>query len=219
VLLVSETLSARGLRATPSQQFESQIMDTLTLIRQGLLFVHAVTFAIALSAVLREDVALIKARRIDPHRLADTARTLTSSLIALWVTGLTLVALDVGLDLPTLIASPKLAAKLFVVSALTANGLALHTLAFPMLRRPQTQTRLRLFVPVVLGAISTVSWLYASFIGVARLIAPSMSFTEFIALYGALLTGAIAVALLFVRPRVARLFVRPRVARLLVAGS
>jgi hypothetical protein len=37
-----------------------------------------------------------------------------------------------------------------------------------------------------LGAISTVSWLYASFIGVSRLIAPLMSFTKFIALYGAI---------------------------------
>jgi hypothetical protein len=182
-------------------------MDTFTLVRQGVLFAHAVTFAIALSAVLREDVALIKGRRIDPQRLADTARTLTSALIALWVTGLALVAFAVGLDARALIASPKLAAKLFVVSALSANGLALHALAFPVLRRPPTQNRFGLFMPVVLGAISTASWLYASFIGVSRLIASSMSFTEFIALYGALLTGGIAVALVFVRPRLARLLV------------
>lgn len=179
-------------------------MDTFTLVRQVVLFAHVVAFAIALSAVLREDVALIKVRRIDPHRLADTARTLTRVLIALWVTGLALVAFDVGLDARALIASPKLAAKLIVVSALTVNGLALHALAFPILRRPQTQGRSGLFVPVVLGAISTVSWLYASFIGVSRLIAPLMNFTDFVALYGVLLTGAIAVALVFVHPRLTR---------------
>jgi hypothetical protein len=60
-------------------------------------------------------------------------------------------------------------------------------------------------VPVVLGAISTASWLYATFLGVARLIAPSMSFTAFIALYGVALTVGIAVALVYVRPRVERL--------------
>ena len=61
------------------------------------------------------------------------------------------------------------------------------------------------FVPVVLGAISTASWLYATFLGVSRLIAPSMSFTGFMALYCAVLTASIAVAVVFVRPRVERL--------------
>ena len=140
-----------------------------------MLFAHTVTFAIALSAVLREDLALIKARRVDPHRLVETMRTLTFALGALWVTGLALVSLEVGVDALALLASPKLAAKLFVVAALTANGLALHTLAFPLLRGQRIQGRFSLSLPVVLGAISTVSWLYASFIGVSRLIAPMMA--------------------------------------------
>lgn len=179
-------------------------MDIITLMRQGVLFAHLVAFAIALSAVLREDAALIKARRIDLPRLAATARTLTTALAALWATGLALVAFDVGLDAQALAASPKLAAKLCVVSALTANGLALHYLAFPMLRRSPPGQRFGLTVPVVLGAVSTASWLYASFIGASRLVAPSMSFTDFMAIYGALLAGAIAVALLFVRVRLVR---------------
>ncbi len=173
-------------------------MDALSLIRQGVLFTHLVAFAIALSAVLHEDVALIKARRIDLQRLATAARTVTYALSVLWVTGLALLAFDVGLDPRALVASPKLAAKLVVVSALTANGLALHALAFPLLRRPGTLDRSRLIVPVALGAISTTSWLYASFIGVSRVIAPALSFTDFMALYGVLLAGAAAVAFLFV---------------------
>ena len=60
-------------------------------------------------------------------------------------------------------------------------------------------------MPVVLGAISTVSWLYASFIGVSRSIAPLMSFEDFVSIYGVLLTVAIVVALVVVRPRVERL--------------
>ncbi len=62
-----------------------------------------------------------------------------------------------------------------------------------------------------LGAISTVSWLYASFVGVSRWMAPLMSFTDFIALYGVLLAGAIVFALVFIRPRVERLLVAGRV--------
>ena len=33
-------------------------MDLLTLLRQGVLFAHTLAFAIALSAVLREDISL-----------------------------------------------------------------------------------------------------------------------------------------------------------------
>jgi hypothetical protein len=111
-------------------------MDAFTLLRQGVLFAHVVAFAIALSTVLRADAALMKARRLDADRLANTARIVTHALAALWATGLTLVALDVGLDVAAFKASPKLAAKLLVVSALTANGFALHALVFPMLSQP-----------------------------------------------------------------------------------
>jgi hypothetical protein len=56
-------------------------------------------------------------------------------------------------------------------------------------------------LPVVLGATSSASWLYASFMGV---IAPAMSLVDFMALYLALLAMSIAAAMVFVRPRVAR---------------
>jgi hypothetical protein len=172
-------------------------MNALALARQGLLFVHLVAFAIALSAVLREDLAIIKAREIDLHRLAGTARAVTRALVILWATGLALVALDTGLNVHALTASSKLAAKVFVVSALTANGLALHALAFPLLSRP-SPGRVASLVPAVLGAISTASWLFASFVGVSRVIAPSLTFSDFMALYGVSLAGAIAIAVLFV---------------------
>lgn len=175
-------------------------MEPLALIRQAALFAHAIAFAIALSAVLREDLALIVRRRIDMPRLAATARTLTIALAALWLTGVALLLLDVGLDARAVAASPKLAAKLVVVAALTANGVALHSLAFPMLAARDAS---RLMLPIVLGAISTASWLYASFIGLSRVVAPALRFGDFIAMYGALLVAAVAVALLFVRPRVA----------------
>jgi hypothetical protein len=179
-------------------------MDIPTLIHQAVLFTHLVAFAIAFSAVLREDIALLKARSIDLEALADTARTLTSALVALWLTGLALTAFDLGFDPRMLIVSPKPAAKLVVVTALTANGLALHALAFPMLRNPRAGNRGAVTVPVVLGAISSASWLCASFIGVSRLIAPAMHFEDFMAIYGVLLAGAISVALVFARARVAR---------------
>ena len=117
-------------------------MDFATVVRQGFLFLHTVSFAIALSAVLREDVALARARCINARRLSDTARTVTYALIVLWVTGLALVGFNVGLDVRALIADPKLAAKICVVSVLTANGLALHALAFPISAHSGPETAL-----------------------------------------------------------------------------
>lgn len=197
-------------------------MDILTWIHQGTLYMHLAAFAIAFSAVLREDVWLLKSRRIDLERLADTARLLTAALVALWLTGLGLMAFDIGLDPQALLSSGKPAAKLVVVAALTVNGIALHALAFPILRGAPAAQRAGSTVParragatvplqrgatlpVILGAISTASWLHASFIGVSRLVASSMTFGDYMALYGMLVAGAIGCALVFVRPRVERL--------------
>ena len=186
-------------------------MDLSTLIHQGVLFLHLIAFAIALSAVLREDLAMLFARRIDVPRLARTARTLTGALLALWLTGLTLLVFDAGLDPHLWLVSPKSAAKLLVVVALSANGVALHTWAFPALRGKGRSRRADdANVPVILGAISTASWLCASFIGVSRLIAPAMTFIDFMVLYAGLTMGAVVAALLFVRPRLARLLLTER---------
>lgn len=188
-------------------------MDILTLTHQGILFAHVIAFAIAFSAVVREDIALFSARSIDLERLAGTARTLTAALLALWATGLALLVFEVGLDPRVWASSPKPAAKLLVVAALSANGVALHALAFPMLRADGRPSSGRVVIPVILGAVSTASWLCASFIGVSRLVAPAMRFADFMLIYGVLLAGAVGSALVFVRPRVAHLLHAARQSR------
>lgn len=178
-------------------------MDTVRWLQQAVLFLHVVAFAVALSAVLREDAAIVRARRVDARRLDEAAATLGRSLAVLWASGLVLVGFDVGLDLQALLAKPKLIAKLAVVTALTCNGLALHALVLPVLRRPPSGGIRPPALPLILGAISTASWLYASFIGISRLVAPWMRLVDFLWIYAVLLAGAIAVALLVVRPRMA----------------
>lgn len=179
-------------------------MDIVTLIHQGVLYLHVVAFAIAFSAVLREDWALCRARRVDLQRLRQTANTLTITLAVLWASGLVLLACDAGPDMAGLGASPKAQAKLLVAAALTANGLALHAWAFPTLQASSARDPLDATLAVVLGATSTVSWSYAAFLGVARVIAKSMSLTGYLTGYAASLSVAITCALLFVRPHVAR---------------
>lgn len=174
-------------------------------MRQLVLFAHTLAFAFAIVAVLREDLALLRARKINAGQLRETAHHVVSLLGLLWISGLALLVLDTGFNLYDLPNKPKIAAKLTVVSLLTLNGLALHAVAFPLLTRPVREVRWAATVCVLLGAVSTVSWLYASFIGVARLIAPAMSFGGFVAIYVGLLALACWVGDKWVRPQLSRM--------------
>ncbi len=175
-------------------------METVTLIKQGVLFAHLLFFAIAVGEILRADWRMFRNNTIDQHALEATARVVAIALAGLWISGLALVYIDTGFD-PALIAErPKLIAKVVVVVALSANGALLHTVAFPMLRGGTVANRQSAQICSMLGAISTVSWLYAAFVGVARVIAAKMTLADFLALYGLGLAMGIGVALLVVAP-------------------
>lgn len=183
-------------------------MEMRTWLHQAVLFVHLVTFAIAMATVLRADLGLLRARRFDAARLAAAARVLGVALWVLWLSGAALLAFDQGPDPTAWLHGAKPTAKLLVVTALTANGLALHAVVFPHLRRrdpraPRAAGSATL--PAVLGAVSTTSWLFASFIGSSRIVAPSMSLKDFLGLYAVALGVAIVVAVVFVRRHVQRL--------------
>jgi hypothetical protein len=122
------------------------------------------------------------------------------ALLALWATGLGLIALDTGFDPVAIAAKPKLVTKLIVVTVLTGNGLLLHRFAFPALSGRAFGSTASLSLIAALGAISTVSWLYAAFVGSARLIAGMMNLEAFLALYGIGLVTGIAVAVIAVVP-------------------
>jgi hypothetical protein len=181
-------------------------MDMLTTTaRQLLLFGHTLAFAFAIAAVFREDVALLRARRVDAAKLEAAGRTIARLLGLLWLTGAALIVLDIGLDWSALAHKPKLAAKLTVVSLLTANGLLLHWVVFPLLTKPQRSPGFASAACAVVGAVSSVTWLFASFVGVARLIAPAMTYGGFLGLYGLSLAAGLVVSLAFVRPHIERL--------------
>jgi hypothetical protein len=180
-------------------------MSAVILVRQLLLYVHLIVFAFALVTVLRADVMLLKTASMDLDWVASTKRTLTRLLVALWVTGVALVVSEAGVSLADVLTRPKLAAKLTVVSILVANGLLLHCIAFPKLvhgtHRPWQTATLCTF----LGVISTVSWLYASFVGVARMIEPALDYVTFMGLYLCVLVAGLMIALPVIRPRLERL--------------
>lgn len=176
-------------------------MSFLDIARQSLLFVHLMVFAIAIAEILREDWRLFRSEQIDTGRLKTTSRNIKFLLVGLWTSGIALVWFRTGSELQTLLADPKFHAKILVVSVLTINGLLLHLIAFPLLRREIEIRSGSAMLLSVLGAISTTSWLVAGFIGTSRIIAPHLSFSMFIGLYEIALISGLVTALVFVRPR------------------
>lgn len=179
--------------------------DLILIVRQVGLFLHLVAFAFAIVTVLKEDFSLLRASKLDPQQLHHTGALIVYLLALLWLTGLALVALDVGFEPVILAKKVKLATKMTVVWLLTLNGIFLHWLAFPMLTQPQKSPRFAAVFCSVLGAVSSVSWVFASFVGVSRLVAPMMNYSNFLGLYGLALVVGLFVALVFVRPRLERM--------------
>jgi hypothetical protein len=103
------------------------------MLQQAVLFAHLIAFAMTISMVLREDLRVLRTRRVDAPRLRHTARTVALGLSVLWASGLALVAIDVATSASPWVPSAKLAAKLAVVGVVTVNGWALHAWVFPRL--------------------------------------------------------------------------------------
>lgn len=208
-------------------------MDAIVLARQLLLFLHLLMFAVALSTVIQADLAILRGRLAEAGLAAASpgnvgapqvasipagdglgaalpwghSRYLIAWLLGLWLTGLALIGLDTGFDPSVLAGKPKLLAKLSVVGLLSLNGLALHRLAFPVLQAGGAGVSAKgLRTCALLGAVSTVSWLFASFVGSARLIAPWMNYPAFMLLYALALGLGLAVSAAWVLPRLRRVF-------------
>jgi hypothetical protein len=169
-------------------------MSALSVLQQVLLFIHVIVFAMTLAAVLREDLRLVMTQRIDAPRLLHTARAVSIGLAALWASGLMLVAIEAATSAGPWLPSVKLQAKLIVVSVLTVNGWALHAWVFPRLWGHAIRLSPRLWPAAALGAISSASWVTASFVGVARVVSPWLSLVGFMTLYGAVVAVCVALA-------------------------
>src|SRR5271169_1176778 len=171
-------------------------MEISVIARQALLYGHIIAFALALATILKEDVRLLRAQRIDSASLHATARVVQWLLLVLWVTGVPMVMMEIGTDVSLLLGKPKLLAKLIVVGALTLNGILLHLVAFPMVMgKPQNPNKVAT-IAATLGAVSTTSWFFASFVGAARHVAPYFSLYDFVILYLSALAIAVSFAIM-----------------------
>lgn len=171
-------------------------MDITVIARQALLYGHVIVFALALATIVKEDVHLLRAERIDKASLHATARLVKWLLLALWVTGIPMLIMDIGIDISLLLVKPKLLTKLIVVVALTLNGLLLHFVGFPKLTRSQQNPKKAVTIAAMLGAVSTASWLYAAFVAVSRFVSPYFSLQNYVVLYLLTLSVAVSFAIL-----------------------
>jgi len=118
----------------------------------------------------------------------------------LWLTGLSVIALDMSTIALSLAKAPKLQAKLTVVAILSLNGFLLHRYTLHALGESKIPAESDVRLAAILGAVSAASWGYAVFLGVAKAWTPILGFNGFMALYVLAVLAAIAVSLRWVRP-------------------
>ena len=181
-------------------------VDASALIRSALIFLHLLAVAAAASGIAFGDYAIFREARIDRRLLAQSTRGVACALLVLWITGGGVIAIDLQPGPLAMAYSPKLLAKLSVVIALSANGWLMHRFVFAALGPGSAGAPRDARLASVLGAISTVSWAYALFLGVARAWTPLLGYAGFVGLYGLALALGIAVSLRLMTPVLAAKF-------------
>lgn len=167
-----------------------------------IVYAHLLAACVAVGLLLIQDLALAKTRG---GRLSESAvRELTKAadimfvaLVLLWISGLALVLLGYLENPQQYLLNEKLWAKFTVVSVLTVNGIALHYFSFPRVissRGLLGQPSVDQVLVVLTGAVSSVSWLFACYLGIARPWNYTVDYSYVMFIYSGLLVCAFIVA-------------------------
>jgi hypothetical protein len=174
----------------------------LDLTRLIVIYIHLVACCAAIGLVLTSDIAMIKklvkgdaSAADDMTHLNHVMHVVSASLIALWISGIAIVSLDVSVKGLEYFSNPKLQAKIAIVLILTINGFLLHGAVMPAIKKFGSLLHLP-FNPLMLtifsGAVSGVSWFYAALLGVGRPLSWKYSLLELLAAYPYLIAGGMA---------------------------
>ena len=167
-----------------------------------IVYAHLLAACVAIGILLMQDLALAKTRgKALPAAaikdLTKSASIMFVALIALWISGLSLVLIGY-LDNPTqYLMNEKLWAKFTVVSVLTLNGIALHYFSSPRVtcaRGFLSAPGFEQILVVLTGAVSSVSWLFACYLGIARPWNYTVDYSYVMFIYAGLLIAAAIVA-------------------------
>ena len=170
------------------------ISDWLRIV---LVYSHVVICAFAITAVLKTDLKIVLGNTTREEIKAATAQ-ISGLLLALWVTGLSIIYLDTGFSPEILITKGKLLLKLACVVTLTVNGAVLHYLSFPILMRSRSDLACReSALLVVTGALSTSHWMLAAFVGMSAPLG-RLPFSLLFSGYRIFVLSVVAVSLFFI---------------------
>ncbi|MDO8457719.1 MAG: hypothetical protein Q7T07_12525 [Burkholderiaceae bacterium] len=177
-------------------------MMDIEFTRMAIVYLHLIACCVAIGLVLTSDIAMVKqllradaSEKIDSRHLSDLQKTVSRALIALWITGAGIIALDVSLKGLAYFGNPKLQSKVAIVMLLTLNGFVLHKYVMPLLQQAGSLLKLSLsqrMVAIFAGALSGVSWFYAAMLGIGRPLNWKYSLVEILAAYPVLIVGGFA---------------------------
>ncbi|MDA8456059.1 hypothetical protein M4R22_14915 [Acidovorax sp. GBBC 3334] len=167
------------------------------LFKNALVFLHLLAMAVAIGKMLEYDFRFLGMihRKITPQRreeLLRTKATMTAALWVLWGSGAFFVYLGYTHS-PEYVMNEKLWMKVLTVSALTLNGMLMHRFAFPHMMQEGVFLEFplkRILSLTLFATVSSVSWLYASFLGIARSWNHAVSFEYTLGVYAVLLAVA-----------------------------
>ncbi len=171
--------------------------------RLAVVYLHLIACCVAIGLVLTSDIAMVKklitgdtaASGSDAEHLDHLQTTVSRALLALWITGIAVVALDASVKGWNYFANPKLQAKIGLVVLLTINGVLLHRTVLPLMQKAGSLLQLKpsqLHLTLFAGAVSAVTWFYAAFMGVGRPLAWKYSLLELLAAYPVMIAGGYA---------------------------
>lgn len=169
------------------------VIDLPTGLRLLLLYSHLLLCVFALQLVLSTDLRVLR-RSIGFADLAVVHRRVIRLLAGLWVTGVLLVLMDQAMDPAQALLNPKLVAKLSSVVLLTVNGVLIGRWCLPRIVAGARLGGWESAVVMVVGAVSTCSWLMAAFFGIAKPL-KTWPVANTLALYALALAFATAAAL------------------------
>lgn len=170
------------------------------MINTFLVYIHLLAACVAVGILLLQDYALARAQgkaltEIETTELQRSAHRVSLALALLWITGIALV-IHGYLGDPNYIINEKLWAKICVVAILTLNGFFLHCFCFPRLCTGVGINKLPLQEKVLLafsGSLSTTSWLFACYLGIARPWNYSIEYNQIMEIYLYLIATAFVI--------------------------
>lgn len=173
------------------------------ILKTGLVFLHFMASAVALATILRADFLILmhytsKLSTKACDRIHGAKSVVSGALWVLWLSGIAICAHGFFHD-PAYLMNQKLWMKVMVVLVLSANGWFLHSFAFrfirPGVRLSDAQPHHRA-VLTLMACLSSTSWLFASFLGIARALNYKDNFTNLMSLYLLLLGVNLVASLL-----------------------